>query len=203
MLQSQVKLQTSKLSWRINNQITAPEVRLIGEDGKLVGVVSRVEALNLAQEKNLTLIEIAPKAKPPVVKIADLGKFRYQEEKKLQKQKKGAKSSEIKEIRFSPFIADHDYQTRIERIREFLADNNKIRIVVVFKGRQMGSKQFGYELMQKVVNTLDSAVAIDMEPKFIGRHLQMVISPLKKTVKKEGANNNAETENQKGTDKTL
>ncbi len=182
------------VSWRINDQIRAPEVRLLGQDGKQIGVVKREEALLKAREAGLDLIEIAPKAQPPVAKIEELGKFRYQEEKKLQRQKKGAKAAEVKEIRFSPFIAGHDFETRFERIEEFLEDNSKVRAVVVFKGRQLGSKNFGYELLKKLLGRLEGKVVVDMEPKFIGRHLVMVISPTKKIIMKkesEGAEKNA------------
>jgi translation initiation factor IF-3 len=173
-------LRTQKLFWRINNNIRVPEVRLVGADGKQIGVVNINEALSQAKKAGLDLIEIAPKANPPVAKIADLGKFRYQEEKKLQKQKRGVKSSEVKEIRFTPFIAEHDFATRFGRIQEFLEESNKVRVVVVFKGRQMDSKRFGYEIMDRIVKSLENKIVIDMEPKFLGRHLAMVISPFKK-----------------------
>lgn len=142
--------------------------------------MTRDEALSKAKKEKLDLVEIAPKAKPPVVKIVDLGKFRYKEEKKLRAEKKRGKSGELKEVRFSPFIADNDYRTRMERIKEFLKENHKIRLVVKFKGRQMGSKQFGYKLLEKILDNLGESVAVDMEPKFLGRHLVMVISPTSK-----------------------
>lgn len=142
--------------------------------------MTRDEALSKAKKEKLDLVEIAPKAKPPVVKIVDLGKFRYKEEKKLRAEKKRGKSGEIKEVRFSPFIADNDYRTRMERIKEFLKEKHKIRLVVKFKGRQMGSKQFGYKLLEKILDNLGESVAVDMEPKFLGRHLVMVISPTSK-----------------------
>jgi translation initiation factor IF-3 len=155
-------------------------VRVIGANGKQIGVLTIQKALAEANKAGLDLIEIAPKAKPPVAKIADFGKFRYQEEKRLKKQKKGSKGSELKEVRFSPFIAEHDYKVRYDRIREFLEEGNKIRVVVVFKGRHMGSKQFGYDLLKKIVDKLGETISVDMEPKFFGRHLAMVISPTNK-----------------------
>ena len=96
------------------------------------------------------MVEIAPMAKPPVAQIVEFGKFRYKEEKKLRAQNKAAKAAELKEIRFSPFIAEGDYQTRFRRMSGFLSDGHKIRVVVVFKGRQMGSKKFGYGLMERI-----------------------------------------------------
>lgn len=163
--------------WRTNKEIRAPEVRLIGEEDKQIGVLTIEEALEKAKEKGLDLVEIAPKAKPPVVKIVDFGKFLYREEKKLKKQKKGSKASGLKEVRFSPFIADNDYKTRLDRIEEFLRERNKVRITIKFKGRQMSAKKFGYELADRIMNDLGELAKIDQQPKFMGRHLIMTISP--------------------------
>lgn len=177
-------MKSSSLYWRVDNNIRAPEVRVIGADGKQVGVMKTAEALKKAQEENLSLVEIAPLAKPPVAKIVDYGKFRYQEEKKARKVQKGVKGGGVKEIRFSPFIAENDYKIRIERVKEFLGERNKVRLVVVFKRPQMGSKLFGYKLFQRVLGELGETVAVDMQPKFLGKHLMMIISPTtKKTAK--------------------
>ncbi|RJR30397.1 translation initiation factor IF-3 [Candidatus Microgenomates bacterium] len=169
-----------KTRWRINDDIRAPEVRVIGSDGAMVGVMSSTEALAKAREQELDLVEIAPLAKPPVVKIVDFGKFRYSEEKRERVEKKKAKAAELKEIRFSPFIADGDFNTRVRRIEGFLKDGHKIRIVVVFKGRHLGSKDQGYVLIRKILDNLTHDTSVDMEPKFLGRHLAMVISPIKR-----------------------
>jgi translation initiation factor IF-3 len=176
-----------KQYWRVNNNIRASEVRVLGSDNKQIGVMKVSDALKKAKSEKLDLIEIAPKAKPPVVKIADFGKFKYQEEKKAKKQAKLTKASELKEIRFSPFIGESDYQTRLERIREFLEDKNKVRIVIKFKGRQMGSKKFGYDLMKRILAEFEEEVQVDMQPKFMGRHLVMVISPLSSSKRVEKA----------------
>lgn len=180
--------------WRTNDEIRAPEVRLIGEDDKQVGVLKIEEARKKAKEKGLDLVEIAPAAKPPVVKIVDFGKFLYREEKKLKKQKKGAKTSELKEVRFSPFIADADYETRLDRIEEFLRDRNKVRITVKFKGRQMSAKKFGYELVERILKDLGELAKVDREAKFVGRHLIMTISPTT-AAKPKKENKNAKEKN--------
>jgi translation initiation factor IF-3 len=190
-------LKNTGFNLRINNQIRTKELRVIGPDGKQIGVMKLEKALRTSKSRGLDLIEIAPKAKPPVAKITDLGKFKYQREKKLKKQKKGTKGGDIKEIRFSPFIAEGDYQTRLERVNEFLNDGNKIRIVVKFKGRQMGSKPFGYKLIKKLMEDIKDDVNVDMEPKFIGRHLTTVISPTSGIRKKESKN--GKTKNKKNT----
>jgi translation initiation factor IF-3 len=183
-------LNSPKLYWRINEYISAPELRVIDADSKQIGVMSKSDALSKAREAQLDLVEIAPNAVPPVAKIVDYNKFRYQEEKKQRQEAKKTKGGEIKEIRFSPFIAEGDYQTRIARIREFLEDRNKVRIVVVFTGRQMNSKQFGYDVTRRVILEFGDAVVVDMEPKFLGRRLSTVISPNTKK-----GNINAKTQN--------
>lgn len=177
------------LHWRINESITAPQVRVIGADSKQIGVMSKTEALNLARQSQLDLVEIAPNAQPPVVKIVDYNKFRYQEEKKSRAEAKKTKGGEVKEIRFSPFIAENDYQTRLERIKEFLEERNKVRVVIVFKGRQMNSKQFGYDIIKRIQAHFGDSIVMDGEPKFIGRHLATVISPVSKNKKQESNEN--------------
>ncbi len=164
--------------WRVNEKIQADKLRVLASDDKQIGVLSKKEALAKAEKAGLDLVEIAPRAKPPVAKIIDFGKFKYQEGKKKNSTK--VKSSDIKEIRFSPFIGDADYQTRLGRIKGFLGEKHKIRAVVKFKGRQMGSKKFGYDLLGKLLGDLGDNVQVDMEPKFVGRHLIMVISPIGK-----------------------
>ena len=204
-------MRQAKLYWRANENIHAPKVRVIDAKGKQVGVLELSKAKELAKKANLDLVEIAPRATPPVVKIIEFGKFKYQEEKKLRKQRKGIRGGELKEIRFSPFIGEADYLTRIERMEEFLKENDKVRVVVKFKGRQMGSKQFGYDLLKRVLSHFEDRVSIDMEPKFLGRHLVMVISPSTKSKnqvltaneKKQTKDKNSKTQNKKVADKKI
>lgn len=175
-----------KLYWRTDYQIRATSLRVIGSDGKLIGVLTKDEALKQAKEQGLTLVEIAPNAEPPVAKIVDFGKFRYSEEKKAREQSKKVKGGEVKEIRFSPFIAENDFNTRLSRINEFLAGKNKVRVVVVFRGPQMRVKHTGYEVLNRINTALGDKISIDMAPKFLGKQLVTVISPVsKKAVKVE------------------
>ena len=177
-------MKISRVTRPVSSQIRAQQVRVVGADGKQVGVMKTSEAIEKANKLNLSLVEIAPNAKPPVAKIVDYGKFRYSEEKKLRKEQKGAKGGETKEIRFSPFIAEHDYSIRLVRIKEFLEERNKVRLVVIFRKQQLRSKKFGYDLLAKVVHELGDTVTIDTEPKFLGKYLVMTISPTtKKTTK--------------------
>lgn len=155
-----------------------PEVRVIGSDGKQLGIIKTFEAVKLARDQGLTLVEVAALAKPPVAKIVNFGKFRYAEEKKARKEQKKAKGGELKEIRFSPFIGEADYQTRFKRVKEFLAEKNKVKVVVVFMGRQMGSKPLGYKLLDRIFAELGETITVDIQPKFLGRHLITIISPL-------------------------
>lgn len=187
-----MKKASSSYHWRINHQISAKELRVIDSNGKQIGILSREEALKRAYEMNADLIEIAANANPPVAKIEDFGKFRYKEEKKIKKSKKGLKGGETKEIRFTPFIGNADFETRIKRIDEFLKEGNKVRINVKFSGRQMGSKQFGYDLIKRILDSFDGRASLDMEPKFLGRSLITVVSPNNKAKQK---NENAKTEN--------
>lgn len=183
-------MKSGSLSWRVNETIRAEKLRVIGPDGKQVGLLTRAEALEKSKKEGLDLIEIAPLATPPVARIMNFGKFRYQEEKKRRQEAKKGKSAELKEIRFTPFIAENDYNIRFERIKEFLEEKNKVKAVVVFKGRQLGSKQFGYGLLKRLVDELGEGVIVDMEPKFIGRHLIMIISPVNRPKIKDAENKN-------------
>lgn len=182
--------------YRINSEIRAPELRVIDQEGKMIAVMTKEEAMKKAREAGIDLIEIAPNASPPVAKIIELGKFRYIEEKKAREQKKKAKTAEMKEVRFSPFIAEGDYQTRIRKIDGYLKNGHKVRIVVVFKGRHMGNLPRGYELMREVRASLGYDVSIDMEPKLLGRHMAMIISPLKKRPKTSTISSHGEAKNQ-------
>lgn len=175
--------------WRVNERITAPRLRVIDNTGKQIGVLPRLEALEAAHKKGLDLIEIAPNAQPPVAKIIDENKYRYSQEKKARLEKKKAKPAQQKEVRFSPFIALNDYNTRLEKLRGFLREGHKVKTTVKFLGRQMGRREFGYKLIDRIVADLESQAKLDGQPKFIGRHLIAIISPAKDSgAKKEKTN---------------
>jgi len=135
------------------------------------------EALFKARKKNLDLVEVAPDAKPPVCKIIDFNKFKYQEDKKQRKGRKKSKVKETKEIRFSPFIAENDFNIRVNRAKEFLKDGHKVRLTIWFKGRQITRKQFGYDLLDKAKDKLKNISKIESRPKFRGKMLMMVLKP--------------------------
>jgi translation initiation factor IF-3 len=166
--------------YRINHQIKAPEVRLLREDGTQIGVVPISEALSQASSASVDAVEIAPLAVPPVVKLIDYKKFLYQLSKKERQQKAGAKKVDLKEVRLTPFMAENDFQTKLNRGREFLSDGHKVRISVKFVGRQLTKKEFGDVMMKKAFASLSDISTLDQPPKWIGRQYMATLTAIKK-----------------------
>lgn len=178
-MQKRSKFKQQERRYRINGRIFAATLRVLDVEGKQIGVLSKEEALRLAHEQELDLVEVAPMAKPPVAKIIDYNKFLYQLSKKKQEEKKKAKTSETKEIRLGPFMSDNDLQVMIRRGREFLEDGDKIRLVVKFRGRQITRSEFGRQVIGKVVESLKDISKVDRDPKFEGRQMVALLSPEK------------------------
>lgn len=155
-------------------------MRVIDDKGAQVGVLARDEALAKARELGMDLVLVAPKANPPVAKIIEFSKFKYQQEKKEQVSKKKTNPQEVKELRLTPFMAENDRNVRLERARGFLKNGDKVRLTVWFKGRQITKKQFGYDILNAAVAGLQDAGAPEQEPKFRGRNLEILIKPIKK-----------------------
>lgn len=172
--------QDTRQIYRINERITAAQMRVLDAEGKQVGIFSREEALQRAREAEVDLVEIAPQAQPPVVKLIDFKKFLYQEAKKKQEEKKKAKVSETKEVRLGPFMGEADLQTMIARTRGFLEEGDKVRLIVKFVGRQVARPQFGHQILQKVFTALNDVSKVDREPKLEGKQLIAIISPERK-----------------------
>lgn len=166
--------------YRLNYQITAPKIRLLDDKGKQIGIIEKNEALRLAKTEEKDLVEIAPNAKPPVVKLIDYKKFKYLEEKKKRESAKSAKNVGIKGIRLSPFMGDHDFQVRINQGKSFLDDGNQLKIMVAFKGRQIIHKNFGFDIMNKAVEALKEQSKVIKSPHFEGKILASILSPSKK-----------------------
>ncbi len=169
-----------KKFYRVNERIFASSLRVIDVEGKQIGVMPKAQALELARESSSDLVEIAPKATPPVAKIIDFKKFLYQEEKKKREEKKKTKSTETKEVRLGPFMSDNDLSVMIKRTRDFLEDGNKVRLVVYFSGRQITHPEFGHKILDEVLNRLSDVSKVDREKRLEGRKLISVISPEKK-----------------------
>ena len=166
--------------YRLNYQITSPQLRLLDEMGKQIGLVSKIEALQKAKELGVDVVEIAPNAKPAVAKLIDYKKFKYQEAKKDRESKKSQKNVGVKEVRLRPFIGQHDLDTRLRQASVFLEEGNQLKISVFFRGREITRKEFGYEVVKKFLAQLES-VKIVREPHMEGRTLAtMVVADKKK-----------------------
>ena len=171
--------QTTKYH-RLNYQIMSPQLRLLDEEGKQIGIVSKIEALQKAKELGIDVVEVAPNAKPPVAKLIDYKKFKYQEAKKERESKKSQKNVGVKEVRLRPFIGQHDFDTRLAKAREFLSEGNQLKISVFFRGREITRKEFGFDVMKRFVASLVQ-VKVVREPHLEGRTLvAMVVADKKK-----------------------
>ncbi|MGH7245880.1 MAG: translation initiation factor IF-3 [Candidatus Levyibacteriota bacterium] len=173
--QGQVSVQ-----YRINERVWAASLRVLDNEGKQVGVLSRADALAKAKEAGLDLVEIAPNASPPVAKIIDYKKFLYQIAKKQREEKRNTKVTETKEVRLGPFMNDHDLNVMIQRARGFLEDSDKVRLVLKFSGRQVTHPEFGYEIIRKVTTALNDISKLEKEPRLEGKQLIAIISPERK-----------------------
>lgn len=169
--------------FKLNHQITAPEVRLVDEEGKLIGVVPIAEAQAKSAEAELDLVEIAPNATPPVVKLIDFAKFKYMEAKKEALARKKTRETELKEVRFSPFIGEGDFDTRINRTKEFLKRGDLVKINIRFKGRQMAHQEFGPKLVEKILAALDGVGEKERDFRQMGLQFSGVVKPVKNTKK--------------------
>jgi len=181
---SRRKPETKKF-YRINERIYAQTMRVLDPEGKQIGILSKNEALEKARELELDLVEVAPTAKPPVARIVDFNKFLYQQEKKKREEKRKAKTTETKEVRFGPFMNAHDLETMVRRAREFLENSDKVKLVVRFAGRQITHPEFGVKVLDKAVNSLSDISKIERERHFEGRQLIVILSPEKNKNGKE------------------
>ena len=163
---------------RSNNRITSPEVQVIDSDGENLGVLNLQEAISKAKEENLDLIEIAPNARPPVCKIMDMGKYKYDQQKKLNKAKKKQKKIELKEIKLRPVTEVHDYTFKIKNAQKFLSKGDKVKFTIRFKGREMQHTKLGNDLMEKIKIDMETIGKVELQPKFDGKQMIMVIQPL-------------------------
>lgn len=166
--------------FRINGEIDAPQVRLIGEDGQQLGIVSLREAILKAEDAELDLVEIAPQAQPPVCKIMDYGKFKYQEQKKQHEAKLKQKQIQVKEIKFRPRTDEADYQVKLRNLMRFLTEGDKTKVTLRFRGREMAHQEFGVQLLKRIEEDLMEYGSVEQFPKLEGRQMVMVLAPKKK-----------------------
>lgn len=169
---------------RVNQQIRVPKVRLIGSDGKQVGVVEIEKALAMAQEEGVDLVEVVAKADPPVCKLVDYGKFRYDQTKKKKEGKKLLHQVKVKEIKFKPNIDAHDLEFKLKKAKDFLRKGDKVRISCTFRGREILHKEIGHRVFEKVCEDLGEFGTVESPPKLLGRTLSTVIAPAQAAQKK-------------------
>lgn len=169
---------------RINHRIRVPEIRVIADEGEQLGVMPTHEALRLAEERGLDLVEISPRAFPPVCRIMDYGKYKYEEAKKKQQARKRASTVETKEIKFRPKTEEHDMAFKVKHVRRFLEEGNKVRLAVVFRGREITHPQTGMAVLNKVVDLCNDIASVEATPNMEGRRMIMVIAPKPGVVRK-------------------
>lgn len=177
---AQLEAKSIARQYRINERIQVPRVRLIGEDGEQLGVVTRDQALQLARQNDVDLVEVAPNADPPVCRLLDYGKLRYLYAKREKESKKGQKSTELREVRFRPNIGVHDLNAKVRKVRELIEDGAKVKITVRFRGREAVHQQLGLSVLKKVADDLKEEVRLEKAPAMEGRSLAMTLLPAPK-----------------------
>ena len=161
-----------------NNRINSPEVQVIASNGENLGILNTNEAISMAKEEGLDLIEIAPNAKPPVCKIIDIGKYKYDAQKKANQAKKKQKKIEVKEIKLRPVTETHDYKFKIKNAQKFISKGDKVKFTIRFKGRELQHSHLGQELMDKIKVDMQEVGKVELDPRFDGKQIIMVIQPL-------------------------
>ncbi|MFZ5591573.1 MAG: translation initiation factor IF-3 [Bacillota bacterium] len=163
--------------FRINEEIRVREVRVVDSDGNQLGIMPTREALRLAEERQLDLVEIAPQARPPVCKLMDFGKYKYEQNKREKEAKKKQKVINIKEIKLRPNIEDHDFQIKAKNAARFLKDGDKVKATIMFRGREIVHTQLGMQLLQRLAEELKDLCNVERQPKLEGKNMIMILSP--------------------------
>ena len=176
--QNNFQKRTRDKGLKSNNRINSPEVQVIASSGENLGILNTNEAISMAKEEGLDLIEIAPNAKPPVCKIIDIGKYKYDAQKKANQAKKKQKKIEVKEIKLRPVTETHDYQFKIKNAQKFISKGDKVKFTIRFKGRELQHSHLGEELMDKIKVDMQEVGKVELNPRFDGKQIIMVIQPL-------------------------
>ncbi|MBM4142011.1 MAG: translation initiation factor IF-3 [Lentisphaerae bacterium] len=161
---------------RVNHNIRVPEVRCIDADGNMVGVIATREARSLAEQRGLDLVEVSPNAEPPVCRIMDFGKYRYEESRKQREARRHHHSHAIKEIKFRANVAEHDYQTKVGHLKEFLRKGYKVKVSLMFRGRENAHRELGFELVNRVLKDCGDGGSVDQPPRLMGRTIIAMLS---------------------------
>lgn len=164
---------------RVNEQIRISPIRLIDEEGNQVGIVSLDDARERATSNGLDMVEVAPEARPPVVKLMDFGKFKYEEARAAREARRKQHTIQVKEVKFRPGIEEHDYDFKLRHARRFLEEGNKVKLTMMFRGRQVTHPEIGLEVLKRVTADLQDLAKVEQHPSFEGRQMSMVVSPLK------------------------
>jgi translation initiation factor IF-3 len=167
---------------RINERIRVPKVRLIGADGEQLGIVDTADAMKRAQDADLDLVEVAPNSKPPVTRLLDYSKYKYEQEQKQKQARKHQQQVNVREIKLRPKIASHDYETKKGHVERFLRQRNKVKITIMFRGREQAHPERGRDLLQRLFEDLDGLATIESEPLQEGRNMSMMLAPSKEAV---------------------
>jgi len=160
---------------RLNYAIKADSLRVIDQDGNQIGVITKAEAVQMASDQDLDLVEISPNANPPVAKIVDWGKYNYQRTKQLQKNRRSAKTLEVKQMRFGLKIGDHDLEVKLNKVRKFLENGHKVKLVIFYRGRELAHKELGFVLAKKVIEQLGENAIVEQQPQMSGKQLIFVV----------------------------
>ena len=179
---------------RINEKIRVPRVRLIGVDGSQLGIFATSDAQQIADDQNLDLVEVAPNSDPPVCRVMDYGKYKYEQDMKAKKARKHQTRVEIKEIKFRPKIDKHDYETKKKHVVRFLEAGAKVKVTIMFRGREMVHAERGLAILERLAEELTDLAIIEAQPKLEGRNMFMLIAPTKKVLPKKGAEENEAAE---------
>jgi translation initiation factor IF-3 len=161
----------------VNERIRVPQVRVIGDDGQQIGVLTVREALDMARSKNLDLVEVSPTARPPVCRIMDYGKFKYEQNLRARKAKKKQHQTQLKEIKMRPKIDDHDYDFKMRHARTFLGERDKVKFTITFRGREMAHMEIGHKLVQRILGELADIALVEASPRTEGRSITTVVMP--------------------------
>ena len=160
-----------------NERIRAKELRLIGKDGEQIGVVAREEAMRMAEQAEMDLVLVSPNAKPPVARIADIGKMRYEQQKREREQRRNQKVVNVKEIRLSPTIDDHDFDTKLRQARGFIEDEDKVKVSIRFRGRAITHKDIGREVLERFAEGMNDVAQVESKTQMEGRNMFMMLAP--------------------------
>jgi translation initiation factor IF-3 len=172
---------------RVNNQIRAQKVRVIDKEGNQMGILPLAEALEIARSRNLDLVEVAPLADPPVCRILDYGKYKYQQSKRSQQARRKQRSVQVKEVKMRPKTEEHDYQFKLNHARRFLSAGNKVKVTIMFRGREMAHTDLGRRKLDRFVEELGEIAQVESAPRLEGRNMSMILSPRSQRGQQQGS----------------